>query len=980
MHQISKSLLILPLGLCCALGLPAFAGSQPNQAGSLQQQAKQQAEALFYPVPQQVNNLGKFHKISALNLPQQAPDSDTLRILAQYPAAASGVKVAMSIVGEKLQGAKKIAGAYNLNFDGKTLTLQGYDATGLFYAAQSALQMLKKNGGMQQCNISDWPDVAFRGTVEGFYGKPWEYADRLSQLEFYGKYKLNSYIYGPKNDPFHGFSKRWREFYPAEKAEEMRKLVQAAHANKVNFIWALHPGQDITWGEPDRQAALKKFQHMYDLGVRSFAIFFDDIGGTGAQAEGQVEFLNFINREFIKKKPDCTPLIMCPTAYWGKGDKYHDILGENMDKDIAMMWTGSSIVDDIKTDAVESINKRIRRPVFVWWNFPVTDYVRHAVFLGRVYGLDEKAMAQLSGFVSNPMDKPEASKIALFGVADICWNTKAFDSGKSWQEGIRSLFPECHEAMQVLANHNSDGGKSFHNYRREESQHVAVQCDKLKALLDSGKSLHGVAEAEQIRAEFLSFVDAASQIRAKCNNKRLLAELDPWLTDFANLGKAGALAMQAAMAKNTEKPSDSQLKALLQAAAIYAQMQRYSDEISALINKRSGDHWQKSVKTATLRMRPLLESVLEKNSAAAISAISGKAIKQQRPYNSADYKEGVERMLDEDSKSFFYCKQVQKQGDFFGVDLGVLQPLESVEILMGRGDKDHEIIHKGQLEYSADGQLWHKLLPEETSGAKISWKADSPTKGRFVRYRATVTGIPGGKPDVWTAIRDFKVNGGAPVALLTNVASLGKMQLDENSASIGLGALLEVHKLGAGEYVGIEIPSAARAAKLEFDFKTADNAWAELEITRDGKQWTSLPFASNSGRVESKLEGQLKGVRVRNKSAAAVDVNPALFKLHLAGKDAASAALFDAALATAVNVDASEKPFVVALEDPARELWVISDAQPAELQAQTADGKWQKLGSISGLKSRFDLPQGSRAVSFTTKPGKAIQLIELVSK
>jgi len=945
-------------------------------------QANRQAEPLFYPSPQQVHKLGKFVKIPALALPKQAVDAATLRLLAKYPQADSGVKVQISILGEALQGAKKVPGAYNLGFDGKTLSLQGYDAAGVFYAAQSALQMLAKQGGLAECSISDWPDVAFRGTVEGFYGKPWEYADRVSQLEFYGKYKLNSYIYGPKNDPFHGFSKRWREFYPADKAEEMRKLVQVAHDNKVNFIWALHPGQDIKWGDPDRQAALKKFQHMYDLGVRSFAIFFDDIGGTGAEAEGQVEFLNFINREFIKKKPDCTPLIMCPTAYWGTGGKYHDTLGEKMDKDIAMMWTGASIVADIKTPAVQAINKRIRRPVFVWWNFPVTDYVRYAVFLGRVYGLDVEAMTQLSGFVSNPMDKPEASKIALFSVADICWNAKAFNSTQSWQAGIKALLPECAEAMQVLANHNSDGGKSFHNYRREESQHVAAQCDKLKALLEGGKSLQGVPEAAQIKAEFLAFADAASQLRAKCANQRLLAELEPWLTDFSNLGKAGALAMQVAMAGNADKPSEREISALLQAAAIYAEMQRYSDEISAVINKRAGDHWQKSVKTATLRMRPLLELVLEKNSAATISAISGKAVKQLRPYNSASFNEGIERMLDTDSKSFFYCKQVQKKDDYFGVDLGVLQPLETVDILMGRDDKDHEIIHKGQLEYSADGSTWQKLLPEETLGAKISWKAAAPTQARFVRYRATVTGIPGGKPDVWTAIRDFKVNAGDPPALYTDVASLGKMQLEQNAGSVALGSLLEVHSLAAGNYLGLQIPAGARISKLEFDFKTADNAWATLEITRDGKTWQSVAFAAKSGRVEAKPQGSIKGVRVRNSSSAAVDVNPALFKLHLdAAKDQAQARLFDGSLCAALDVKLSEKPYVVNLaEEHARKLWVISDGKTAEVQALGADGKWQKLGSINALKCSFDLPQGTRALGFSGAADSRIQLIELVAQ
>lgn len=84
-------------------------------------------------------------------------------------------------------------------------------------------------------------------------------------------------------------------------AKDLKELVKVAKQNKVNFVWAVHPGADIHWGEADRKAAVKKFEMMYDLGFRSFAVFFDDIGGEGAKPEGQVEFLNYLNKEFIHK-------------------------------------------------------------------------------------------------------------------------------------------------------------------------------------------------------------------------------------------------------------------------------------------------------------------------------------------------------------------------------------------------------------------------------------------------------------------------------------------------------------------------------------------------------------------------------------------------------------------------------------------------------------------------------------------------------
>ena len=67
--------------------------------------------------------------------------------------------------------------------------------------------------------------------------------------------------------------------YPEKEAKNISELVQACRRNRVDFVWAIHPGQDIKWNEEDYQNLVHKLDLMYDLGVRSFAIFFDDISG-----------------------------------------------------------------------------------------------------------------------------------------------------------------------------------------------------------------------------------------------------------------------------------------------------------------------------------------------------------------------------------------------------------------------------------------------------------------------------------------------------------------------------------------------------------------------------------------------------------------------------------------------------------------------------------------------------------------------------
>lgn len=54
--------------------------------------------------------------------------------------------------------------------------------------------------------------IPWRGVVEGFYGQPLSNQERAEQFSFYQQKGLNSYIYAPKDDPYH--RSRWREPYP----------------------------------------------------------------------------------------------------------------------------------------------------------------------------------------------------------------------------------------------------------------------------------------------------------------------------------------------------------------------------------------------------------------------------------------------------------------------------------------------------------------------------------------------------------------------------------------------------------------------------------------------------------------------------------------------------------------------------------------------------------------------------------------------
>ncbi|WP_346747484.1 beta-N-acetylglucosaminidase domain-containing protein, partial [Prevotella jejuni] len=291
------------------------------------------------------------------------------------------------------QNSETADGGYALSITKKGITLQASNGLGVFYGIQTLRQIMEnpsvEGGKKLPClEINDAPVFAYRGVVEGFYGTPWSHAVRLALIDFCGKYKMNTYIYGPKDDPYHS-SPNWRLPYPENEMKDIKELVAACKKNRVDFVWAIHPGKDIKWNEEDYQNLMHKLDLMYQAGVKSFAIFFDDISGEGTNPNRQVELLNRLTKEFVKAKGDVAPLIICPTDYsklWAKADENGplSIYGKTLDPSVRVFWTGDVVCSDVTKSTLDWVDSRIKRPAFFWWNYAVTDYVRNLVLQGPV--------------------------------------------------------------------------------------------------------------------------------------------------------------------------------------------------------------------------------------------------------------------------------------------------------------------------------------------------------------------------------------------------------------------------------------------------------------------------------------------------------------------------------------------------------------------------------------------------------------------
>lgn len=490
---------------------------------------------------------------------------------------------------------------YYLEITRKGITLAGNDERGTYYAVRTFMQLFRDNQ-LPQVEIRDYPDVRFRGVVEGFYGTPWSHSARLRQLQFYGENKLNTYIYGPKDDPYHS-SPNWREPYPEKEAERLAELVRVANENEVDFVWAIHPGKDIQWNTTDRDLLMDKFEHMYDLGVRSFAVFFDDISGEGAKAERQVELLNYIDDHFVQVKSDVTPLIVCPTEYnksWVNLDGgYLTTLGTKLNPSVEIMWTGERVIATMTFEDVEWIRDVIRRPAYIWWNFPVSDYVRDHLLLGEVYGNETTIAKSVSGFVANPMEWAEASKVAIYSVADYTWNMKQYDSTRSWERAIHAIMPENAGAFTVFARHNSDLGENVHRFRRDES--VQIQPVAERFVKDYREGRYDERDFQILRDEFERVAEAADLLLVDDENETLIEEITPWLYQFKILGDAGQEVLALLKA---EEAGDSVL--FLRKYNHVKALRKRSYELERQFNQNP---YQPGVKTGTKVLQPFVSEV-----------------------------------------------------------------------------------------------------------------------------------------------------------------------------------------------------------------------------------------------------------------------------------------------------------------------------------------------------------------------------------
>lgn len=335
---------------------------------------------------------------------------------------------------------------------------------------------------------------------------------------------------------------------------ELQSLVNQANEQKITFTFAISPGNSICFSnDADFDALLNKAEAVWDLGVRSYAIFMDDIdaslrcaadrekfqGERNAPAAAQAFLLNRFNKEFIQTHEGAERLITVPTEYSQAGtSSYRQVFADKVDPDVIVQWTGVGVVAPTITSAdAEKMSGIFKHDLLIWDNYPVNDYDRNRLFLHPLVGRDPDLTDHgVIGLTANPMNEAEASKIPLYTIADYVWNPMAYDADTSWERSIQAFGGDVSDALKTFAE------QSF------SSQLNGTESPTLSPLIeqfwDSYGSENFDESAQQLLEEFARIKNAPSILRNQLKNERFLEEVSPYLDKMELYGQAGVAAVQ----------------------------------------------------------------------------------------------------------------------------------------------------------------------------------------------------------------------------------------------------------------------------------------------------------------------------------------------------------------------------------------------------------------------------------------------------
>jgi len=297
------------------------------------------------------------------------------------------------------------------------------------------------------------------GTVEGFFGPPWTWAEREAVMRRLAPVGYGFHLYAPKADAY--LRRRWREPHPNAEMAALSAFAAACRDAGVRFGVGLSPFEVHFGFDAQAKAAMAgKLDALEAAGLDILAIFFDDMKGDLADlAKRQAEIV-----DFAAGRTNARRIIVCPSyysddpvldrAFGRRPPGYLRDLGAALDPAIALMWTGEEVVSREYSPAhLDRVAEQMGRKPFLWDNYPVNDGPRMGqhLHLRAFTGRPSSIAGHIAGHAVNPASQALLSCIPMLTLAWSYRRGEAYAYGAAFREAAGEVVGD--ELAALLERH-----------------------------------------------------------------------------------------------------------------------------------------------------------------------------------------------------------------------------------------------------------------------------------------------------------------------------------------------------------------------------------------------------------------------------------------------------------------------------------------------------------------------------------------------
>lgn len=773
-------------------------------------------------------------------------------------------------------------GAYFMASNNDEIVILGRDTDAAFYGITSLKHIFNQMDGssIRNFEMNDYADVNIRGFIEGYYGIPWSNENRMALMKFGGDFKMTSYIFAPKDDPYH--QGKWRDLYPENELNAIKEMVKVGNKSKCRFVWTAHPfmgGFNSAKADEEIQSLLKKFDQLYDAGVRQFGVLGDDVGNLNREIV--IKMMTAVS-EWAKEKGDVYDTVFCPAGYNHSWQGNYSELNEydaGFPDDIQIFWTGEAVCKPVEQKTLDhfrnqnAMNGERRAPLF-WLNWPVNDINHGRLLMGKASLLHTDINVEdIAGLVTNPMQESEASKVAIFAVADYSWNVKGFNVEKSWADSFEYIEPDAANELHILAKHMSNPQPNGHGLVLEESKELQPLINTFKQALQGNGSIEETGN--QLIEEMNIIIQACEDFHAKSKNVKLKENLLPFTNSLRDL----CISIR----------SFTEARIALEMNDLYTAFNQYTDGTAYLSqsktytkNKLNGA--LQVVSPGSTHLIPLAASLQDSLSAPINDYVSGNddtlIITAESSFKTF-HAGTVDNIIDGKTNTHAWYNGYEAVGQYYQVNFSVPATIYGVNILNGasQNGKEKDTFGYAKLRYkTSDSEEWKDL----DGGKEYGEYAETVNVSGIeienvvaVRYECTRTGS-GNK---WPSMREFEVllepvsttftkevirtkdrwaiYQGADDNVVDGLTSTGTWYKVRNDNGENRDTAMP------GDFIGVKLSQPINLGKIDIlqgmDDKTSDyfqNVTLQWSLTGNDDDWHDIQSYTNTRHIQIDLSDQ----------------------------------------------------------------------------------------------------------------------------